>query len=108
MLKSTISSPRCLRVLLHAPSASAVRRARNNALNLLRATSDAEVRIIVNADGVAALLDDPHPQADAITLVCENTLERTGRQVTAPLLTVPVSVLAIAQMQQDGWIYIRA
>lgn len=97
-----------LRVLIHAPTPGAVTRARNNAVNLMAAAPHAEIRIIVNAEGVAAALDNPRPETDAFTTVCATTLKRTGREVRAPLQTVPVSVLAIALMQQEGWLYIRA
>lgn len=108
MKKECPSLPATLRVVLHAPTASAVVRARSNAANLLRAAPDTQVRIIVNADGVAAVLDQPAPEADALTLVCENTLRRIGRQAPAPLITTAVSILDIARMQEDGWCYIRA
>lgn len=98
-----------LRVLLHAPSAAAVARARSNALNLLKEQPTAEVRIVLNADGVAAALDAPHPQADPHTWVCPNTLETTGRTASAPLRALPVgAVLALVQLQREGWIYLRA
>lgn len=100
------SSP--LRVLMHAPTPGAVARARNNAVNLMAAAPDAEIRIIVNAEGVAAALDAPHPATDNFTMICATTLKRTGRAVRSPLQTVPVSVLAIALMLQEGWSYIRA
>lgn len=97
-----------LRVLIHAPTAGAVTRARSNAVNLLAAAPDSEVRILVNAEGVAALLDSPRAETDLLTLVCANTLKRIGRTVDAPLETVPASILTIAQMQRDGWCYVRA
>ena len=98
-----------LRVVLHAPSAAAVARARSNALNLLKEQPTAQVRIVLNADGVAAALDAPHPQADPHTWVCPNTLDKTGRTAPAPLRVLPVgAVLVLAQMQREGWIYLRA
>jgi intracellular sulfur oxidation DsrE/DsrF family protein len=102
------AKPQALRVLIHAPTAAAVARARNNAANLRQAAPDAEVRIIVNAEGVAALLDAPQPDTDCRTLVCGNTLKRIGRTAPAPLQTVPASILAIAAMQREGWCYVRA
>lgn len=97
-----------MRVLLHAPTASAVTRARNNAANLQKVAPDAEVRILVNADGVAALLDAPRADTDCLTLVCENTLNRIGRSAPSPLQMVPSSIHALATMQRDGWLYVRA
>lgn len=97
-----------LRVLIHAPTAGAVKRARSNAANLLSANADAEVRIVVNGDGVAAVLDAPFADIDQYTLVCANTLNRIGRTATDPLRTVPAAVLALVEMQNDGWVYLRA
>ncbi|WP_194724084.1 DsrE family protein [Noviherbaspirillum malthae] len=97
-----------LRVLIHAPTAEAVNRARNNAANLRQAAPGAEVRILVNADGVAAVLDTPRPDTDCLTLICENTLKRIQRIAPSPLQTVPASILALAEMQRDGWCYVRA
>lgn len=99
---------RDLRVLIHASSPEAVTRARNNARNLLKVAPGAEVRILANAGGVAAVLDAPQADTDHLTLLCENTLGRIGRSAQSPLQTVPSSILALATMQQDGWIYVRA
>lgn len=103
--QSNESSPR---VLIHAPTAGAVERARNNAANLAREMPDALVCIIVNADGVPAVLDNPRAETDALTLVCSNTLRRIQREAAAPLQTVPGAIQAIVAMQQDGWLYVRA
>ena len=98
-----------LRTVLHAPSSAALARARSNALNLRREAPDAEVRIVLNADAVAAALDTPHPRTDALTWLCPNTLAKSGRSAAAPLQVLPVgAVLALAQMQQQGWVYLRA
>jgi intracellular sulfur oxidation DsrE/DsrF family protein len=95
-------------VLIHAPTAAAVERARNNAANLLKAEPHAMVRILVNADGVAALLDTPRDDTDPFTLVCANTLSRIDRRAQPPLQTIPSSIVALVQMQRDGWLYVRA
>ena len=98
-----------LRIVLHAASAAALARARSNALMLGREAPDAEVRIVLNADAVAAALDSPHPRADPLTWLCPNTLAKSGRSATDPLQVLPVgAVLALAQMQQQGWVYLRA
>lgn len=101
--------PLVLKVILHAPTATALERARNNAANLRRGAPDADVRIVVNAQAVAAALDTAHGELDSITWVCPNTLARTERENREPLqvLSGP-AVLEIALMQQAGWIYIRA
>lgn len=98
-----------IRLILHAPSPASLERARNNAVNLRRADPEADVRIIVNAEAVAAALDVTHPEADACTWLCPNTLARINRKQRQPLQMLGGSaVLEIALMQGDGWAYIRS
>lgn len=97
-----------MKVLLHAPTADAVRRARSNLRNLLAADSEAEVRIVANAGGVAAALDSPDSATDGYLYLCENTLHSLGLAAPAEIATVAAAVYEIARLQSDGWIYIRA
>lgn len=98
-----------MKIVLHAPTASALVRARSNLGNLRKRDPAMEVRIVLNGDGVGAALDAPEPGADAHTLVCGNTLERIGRSAQAPLTVLPQgAVLALATLQAEGWTYIRA
>lgn len=106
---TTSPAPPALRIVLHAPTAGALARARSNATNLQRGQPQVSVRIVVNAEAVAAALDQPHAEADALTQVCGNTLQRLGRQAPAPLLVLAQgAVLALAEMQRDGWSYVRS
>jgi intracellular sulfur oxidation DsrE/DsrF family protein len=98
-----------IQILLHAPTPAALARARSNANNLLKQSPALQVRILLNADAVAAALDTPDEAADALTLLCPNTLQRIGRQARAPFAVLQEgSVLALARMQGEGWRYIRA
>lgn len=98
-----------IRAVFHAPTANALERARKNAANLRRFDPEAEVRIVANADAVAAALDAPDAAADALTHVCPNTLRNIGRAAPAPLTVLAEpSVLALCRLQQDGWSYIRS
>lgn len=98
-----------LQVVLHAPTPGALERARNNAANLLQEAPAAQVRIVANAQGVAAALDKAHAALDPLTWLCPSTLQRIGRENRAPLqVLASPAVLAIARLQQEGWIYIRA
>lgn len=98
-----------LKIVLHAPTPGALARARSNANNLMKQRPAPEVRILLNADAVAAALDNPDEASDGLTLLCPNTLQRIGRQARAPLTVLQDgSVLALARMQGDGWRYIRA
>lgn len=97
-----------IRIVLHAPTPGGLDRARRNLGNVLQAMPDATVRILVNGDGVAAALDTPDPAADALTLVCPTTLKRLGRSAEAPLTVLEVpGVVALANLQIEGWQYIR-
>lgn len=104
----TTESP-ALKIVLHAPSATALKRARSNASNIRREAPGAEVRIVANADGVAAVLDQPDTERDPLTWLCPNTLRSLGREAASPLQVLPEgAVLALARLQREGWIYIRA
>jgi intracellular sulfur oxidation DsrE/DsrF family protein len=93
-----------LRILLHAPTAAALTRARNNANNIA-----ADVRIVVNGDAVADVLEAPDAILDTRTLVCSNTLGRMGRDAPSPLVVLPRgAALSLALMQREGWCYVRA
>lgn len=98
-----------LKILLHAPTAGALARARSNAANLRKQSPAPEVRVVLNADAVAVALDNPDPAVDPQTFVCPNTLAKIGRTAPAPLTVLQEgSVLALARMQSEGWRYIRA
>ncbi len=98
-----------LKVILHAPSANALQRARNNARNLKKEVSHAEIRIIVNAEAVTCALDTADDTTDMMTWVCPNTLTRLNRELRAPLALLPsAAILELVLLQQSGWTYIRA
>ncbi|MEB0028849.1 hypothetical protein QN375_24285 [Pseudomonas sp. MH9.2] len=98
-----------LHVVLHAPTPDALARARNNAVNLLKDAPQATVRIIVNSKAVAAALDDPNGEMDAITWICPNTLRSLDRDVSAPLRVLAQGAVSeLVKMQSEGWFYIRA
>ena len=98
-----------LSIVLHAPDAEGLQRARMNAVNALRAEPATQVRIIANAGAVAAALDEPHEQADTLTYLCPNTLAQQQRECRAPLHVLgEPAVLALARLQHYGWVYLRA
>jgi uncharacterized protein len=97
-----------MRVVLHAPTAAALERARSNLRNLLAARSAAEVCIVANAEAVATAIDAPDPVTDRYLRLCENTLAARGLVAPTGIATVPAAVQELARLQADGWIYIRA
>jgi len=96
------------RVLLHAPTAAALDRARANLRNLRRADPAAEVRILANAEGASAALSRPDADTDRHLVLCQNSLASRGLAAPAGTATVPAVVLALAELQEQGWIYVRA
>lgn len=98
-----------LKIVLHAPTASALRRARSNAINIRREAPQAVVRIIANAEAVASVLDHPDPENDPLTWLCPNTLHNLQREARPPLQVLDEgAVLALAYLQRVGWVYLRA
>lgn len=97
-----------MRVVLHAPTAGALARARSNLRNLLAASPAAEVRIVANADAVPAAIDAPDPDTDRFLRLCANTLAARGLAAPDGVATVPAAVQELARLQADGWAYIRA
>ena len=98
-----------LHIVLHAPDAEGLQRARMNAVNALRAEPHTQIRILANAAAVAAALDTPNAQADPLTYLCPNTLSHLARECRAPLQALgEPAVLALARLQKFGWIYIRS
>ena len=93
---------------MHAATAGSLARARRNAANALKTRPETEVRIIVNAEAVTAAIEQPDPDIDRYLVFCETTLARIGRSPLVGSMTVPTAVLAIAECQQQGWIYLRA
>ncbi|SOC51863.1 Intracellular sulfur oxidation protein, DsrE/DsrF family [Chromohalobacter canadensis] len=97
-----------LRVVLHAPTADGLARARRNALNLTRARPDTEVLIVANGGAVAAALDTPDPTTDAWLRLCRNTLTAQSLENPGSLEEVEAAVVTLTELQAQGWAYIRA
>jgi intracellular sulfur oxidation DsrE/DsrF family protein len=97
-----------VKVLLHAPTEGALTRARSNFRNLRRDNPGVEIRIIANAEAVPAAVKNPDPEADRALRLCENSLRARGLTAPEGMEIVAVAMRAIAELQQEGWIYIRA
>ena len=96
-----------LRVILHAPTAGSLARARSNARNLLLAEPDAQVEIVVNAQAVRCAIEAPDADTDALLRFCENTLQRQNLQPPPHAATIQAAVVYMAARQAEGWAYIR-
>ncbi len=97
-----------LHVLIHAPTPDALKRARSNARNLMKARRDAIVEIVANAAGVAPAIAEPDPETDPYLRLCANSLAGQGLEAPAHLAVIPAAVVHLAERQEEGWAYIRA
>lgn len=96
-----------MRLVIHAPTEASLARARSNARNLLASLPDAEVEIVVNADGARAALQTQDPETDKLIVYCANSLRVQGLDPPqAPVVSAAVRYLA--ERQAAGWAYIRA
>lgn len=100
--------PEPLRLLIHAPTAAALARARSNARNLLAAAPEAEVEILANAEAAMAALETPDRATDPLLLVCANSLRARNAPLPDHLRRVEAAVLHAARRQAQGWGYWRA
>lgn len=97
-----------MRVVLHAPTAASLQRARSNARNLRARQPEAEILIVTNADGVPAAIESRDPETDAGLRICAYTLASRNLEVPKAIATVPAAIETLVQLQAEGWIYIRA
>lgn len=95
------------RVVLHAPTADALARARSNARNLLAQDPEAEILILANADAVPFALAERDPGTDPHLRLCANTLAARAIDAPTDLETVPAVIEALVRLQTEGWIYVR-
>lgn len=97
-----------IKLMIHAPTPEALKRAQNNARNLLKLEDDAEVEIVVNgpAAAVAVLITDA--EILPLLVLCRNSLD--GQQLQEPegVRVVAAAVQHLARQQANGWAYIRA
>ena len=97
-----------LKLVIHAPTAAALTRARRNLRNLLAAEPTAEVELVANAEAARVALAEPDFEADARLLVCQNSLDQAGLTAPAEVATVGAAIQHIARRQAEGWSYFRA
>lgn len=96
-----------LNVMLHAPTPEALARARRNARNLLKARPDAQLLIIANGAAVASALAQPDPETDGLLRLCRNSLNAQNLDNTGGIAEVDAAVVTLAELQNQGWAYIR-
>ena len=97
-----------LRVVIHAPTPKALKRARSNVRNLIASQPDCTCEIVVNASAVQAAFNNADAETDAFLRVCGNTLKATGITPPRGVHIVPAAIGYLAKRQAEGWSYVRA
>jgi uncharacterized protein len=95
-------------LLIHAPTATALKRGRNNLRNLLKEEPDAKIELVANGEGVLQALSSPDPEVDQFLVLCENSLRSANLVAPDEIRTVNAAVHHIALRQSEGWGYFRA
>lgn len=97
-----------LKIIIHAPTASALARARRNLANLIAADPNSLVELVINSEAVMAELASPDPATRRQIVMCKNSLDAAGLAAPQGIRIVPAAVLYISQRQAEGWVYFRA
>lgn len=56
--------------------------------------------------GGTAVLDTPRADTNGLTRICGTTLHKLGRGAPEAFQAVDSAIVALAQMQADGWLYV--
>ncbi|WOD07464.1 hypothetical protein [Marinomonas sp. GJ51-6] len=95
-------------LLIHAPTADALKRAQNNARNLLKLESDAQVEIVVNGSAAALAVTLNDEDILSRLVICRNSLQAQSLTAQPDVKQVDAAVQYIAHQQMKGWSYMRA
>ena len=91
-----------MKMIIHARSPEAVIRARGDAAELQRENPEDMVRIVVDADGVAAVLEHLDPGTDHWVILCSSTMAERGLQAPAHLVHRFVSSVTYSRFTLPG------
>jgi len=115
--------PHELKLMIHVAQKERWMVGAKNALNFLKSAVEGDtlkVRIIANADSVTQCIKCDRPLFDKLKqlvldggeiYLCENSLkdfEINKSRLPEIFKTVPAAVRAVADMQTQGWLYMRA
>ncbi|WP_417221968.1 hypothetical protein [Amphritea sp.] len=95
-------------LLIHAPTVDALKRAQNNARNLLKLEPDAQVEIVVNGPAMAAAVTLTDSDILSRLVMCRNSLQAQSLTAQADIKLVDAAVQYLAHQQAAGWSYLRA
>ena len=96
-----------MRLVIHAPTEGALRRARSSARHLLTSVPEAEIEIVVDAEGARAAIETSDPETDGLVVYCGASLRQRGLSAP-PAPVVSSAIRYIVERQATGWAYVRA
>ncbi len=97
-----------IKLLIHAPTAESLKRAQNNARNLLKLEPAADIQIVVNGAAVAEVMHITDQTILRLLVLCRNSLDRQGLSPPDEIQVVAAAVQHLALQQAKGWSYMRA
>lgn len=97
-----------IKLLIHAPTAEALKRAQNNARNLLKLEADAIIEIVVNGPAVSTAVQIDDASILPLLVLCQNSLNSQSLTPPEGVQTVTAAVRHLALQQAQGWAYVRA
>ncbi len=97
-----------IKLMIHAPTPEALKRAQNNARNLLKLEDDAEVEIVVNGPAAASAVAITDETILPLLVLCRNSLDNQQLEEPEGVRVVAAAVQHLARQQGNGWAYIRA
>lgn len=96
------------RLLIHAPTVDALKRAQNNARNLLKLEPGAQVEIVVNGPAMAVAVTLTDSDILHRLVLCRNSLQAQSLTAQTDVKLVDAAVQYLAHQQAAGWSYLRA
>lgn len=96
------------KLLIHAPTADALKRAQNNTRNLLKLENDAEVVIVANGPAAAVAVTLTDTDIVSRLVLCGNSLRAQQLTAQPEATVVDAAVQYLAHKQSEGWAYIHA
>jgi len=97
-----------MKVVIHAPTAEALRRARAFARTLHAKDEEAAIVILANGDGAASAVKEPDSTADRWLVLCECALTELSLIKPPGIESTDNGIFLIAKLQRKGWSYCRA
>ncbi|MCB5161263.1 hypothetical protein [Marinomonas algarum] len=93
---------------IHAPTLDSLKRAQNNARNLLKLEPDAQIEIVVNGPATALAVTLTDEDILSRLVICRNSLQAQTLTAQPNVTLVDAAVQHLAHRQAEGWSYIRA